>query len=113
MPCQALLPTGDHLIKREARRSTAIPRGIELCAVKQPAGIVRDHGLRILDLGAFAPDQILRDQRVGTLVSVHIDRRLAILRKRHLRQIGRNVNTFVPVAFVSIFDFDTIVSTIK
>ena len=52
---------------------------------------MRDHGLRILDLGAFAPDQILRDQRVGTLVSVHIDRRLAILRKRHLRQIDRNV----------------------
>ena len=56
---QTLLPSLDHAVKRERGGFATIPRGIELRAVQQPAGVMRYHGLRILDLGAFALDQIL------------------------------------------------------
>ena len=46
---------------------------------------MRHYGLRILDLGTFALDQILRNQRVGTLVTVMSIDGLAVLCKRDLR----------------------------
>lgn len=59
MACQTLLSSLDYAVQREGAGLAAVPRGIELGAVKQPTGVIRHNGLRILDLRAVALDQIL------------------------------------------------------
>lgn len=91
---KAILPALNNATRRReigVKGGVAIPRGIELRTIEQPAGVLHHSGAGVGELGTRALDERLGDELGDLALPIHIDGGLAIIRARDLRQLRVNV----------------------